>query len=69
MASSAESSPAWIRVCAWCGVVLSGPEPGPASAAVRPVTTHGICPPCLDAFLCAPFDAGPGTRPDATEPR
>ena len=59
MGPSAESSLAWIRVCAWCGVVLPGPEPGPESAAVRPVTTHGICPPCRDAFLRAPFDEGP----------
>ena len=69
MGPSAESSPAWIRVCAWCGVVLPGPEPGPKSAAVRPVTTHGICPPCRDAFLRAPFDEGPASRPDATGPR
>jgi len=69
MVAGSNASPAWIRVCAWCGVVLPGPEPGPESAAVRPVTTHGICPPCRDAFLRAPFDEGPASRPDATGPR
>jgi len=66
MVAGSDASPVWIRVCAWCGVVLPGPEPGPESAAVRPITTHGICPPCRDAFLRAPFDGGPASRPDAT---
>ena len=64
MVAGSDASPVWIRVCAWCGVVLPGPEPRPESAAVRPVTTHGICLPCRDAFLRAPFDEGPTARPD-----
>ncbi len=64
MVAGSDASPVWIRVCAWCGVLLPGPEPGPESGAVRPVTTHGICQPCRDAFLRAPFDDAPTNRPD-----
>lgn len=68
MVAGSDSSPGWIRVCAWCGVLLPGAEPQPKSAAVQPVTTHGICPPCRDAFLRAPFDEGPAARSDASGP-
>jgi len=41
----------WIRVCAWCGVLLPEHEGSPRERDSSAVVTHGICPTCLDAWL------------------
>jgi len=53
MPADSEPSPVWLRVCAWCGIVLQEDGQPLASAAISAMTTHGICPICRDAFIGA----------------
>ncbi len=46
-------SPVWMRVCAWCGIILPGDDVTPGPTSVSPRITHGICPDCRDEFIRA----------------
>lgn len=43
--------PKWIRMCAWCGVLLPERDGSLRERDSSAVVTHGICPTCLDAWL------------------
>lgn len=53
MPADSEPSPVWVRVCAWCGILLPGEGQPQDSGAGPALTTHGICPSCRDAFIGA----------------
>lgn len=51
MPANSDSSSIFIRVCAWCGITLSGDETVLGSVARTRLLSHGICPACRDAFI------------------
>ncbi len=68
MSAGSGPSPNWIRVCAWCGIVLPGEEGSRDPAAGSPQRTHGICPSCREAFLRAAVAARAATESDGPSP-
>jgi hypothetical protein len=46
-------SPVWMRVCAWCGIILPGDDLASEFAGGPPRITHGICPECRDELIRA----------------
>jgi hypothetical protein len=64
MPADSEPSKIWIRVCAWCRMVLSGENQSQDPAVGSSMTTHGICPSCRDEFIRAVTAGRAATSPD-----
>lgn len=66
MPTDSDFSPRLKRVCAWCGITLSGENVTPESAGTSLYITHGICPDCRDEFLRAVAAEKAAARPAGT---
>jgi hypothetical protein len=51
MPADSGSFPNWVRMCAWCGVLLPERDGTLRERDSSTVITHGICPTCLDAWV------------------
>jgi len=60
MQADSGSFPKWVRMCAWCGVLLPESDGTLRERYSPAVITHGICPACRDAWF---RDIKPDTVP------
>jgi hypothetical protein len=51
MPADSGSFPNWVRICAWCGVLLPEHDGTVRECDSSTVITHGICPSCLEAWV------------------
>ena len=51
MQADSGSFPKWVRMCAWCGVLLPERDGTLRERDPSAVITHGICPACRDAWV------------------
>jgi hypothetical protein len=51
MQANSGSFPKWVRLCAWCGVLLPEPDGTLRERDPSAAITHGICPVCREAWV------------------
>ncbi len=49
MQADSGSFPKWVRMCAWCGVLMPESDGTLRERDPSAIFTHGICPACRDA--------------------
>jgi len=63
MQADSGSFPKWVRMCAWCGMMLPEADGTLRERDPSAVITHGICPACRDTWVRdMKLDPAPASR-------